>query len=211
MSEETTTKAKRAPTEVETVTMQDGRNVDFAGKKTMIKTITPAEGGGVTVRFDFRNGETRSHTVVLNDPLLWDYVGHGLSQKAGDETAGIEKVEDKVIAVETILEQLSRGEWSATRESGDSFSGASIVIRAICEVSKKSSAEVKAFLQGKLDASKAAAEATGAKPLSRKALYDSFRRPGTEVAAVIERLERESAAKKAVVNADDLMGELTAG
>jgi hypothetical protein len=196
-------KTKKAATEVENVQMQDGRTVGFAGKRKMVKDVN-AEAG--TVRFDFRNGESR--TFEIPDTLLRDFAAHGASQKIGDETAGVEAVEDMVVAVDTIIDRLLKGEWTATRAAGDSFAGASIVIRAICEVTGKSLEEIKAFLQGKLDTSKAAAEASGSKALTRKELYDSFRKPGSKTAVVIDRLEKEKLSKNSAVEADDLLNEL---
>lgn len=190
---------KKAPTEVEQVTMSDGRVVGFAGKRKLIKE-TSIEGGQASVRFDFRNGESR--TFVVPQELLPQFAAHGASQKIGDETAGEESVDDMVIAVETIIDRLNKGEWGVTRKAGDSFSGASVVIRAICEVTGKSVGDIKDFLQAKLDA----AEAKGEK-LTRAALYASFRNPASKTGQVIERLEREKKSKTAV-NADDLLGEL---
>jgi hypothetical protein len=196
-------KTKKAAIEVENVEMLDGRIVGFAGKRKLLKDVK-AEAG--TVRFDFRNGETRTFTIP--EALLRDFAAHGASQKIGDETAGTELVEDMVVAVDTIIDRLLKGEWSATRAAGDSFAGASVVIRAICEVTSKTVEEIKAFLQGKLDGSKAAAEASGGKALTRKELYDSFRKPGSKTAEVIDRLEKEKLSKASTIEADDLLAEL---
>jgi len=190
---------KKVATVVEQVSMTDGRSVGFAGKRKLIKEVVLGD-GVVSVRFDFRNGEVRTFTVP--NELLLQFAGHGASQKIGDETAGIAEVEDMVVAVEEITARLSRGEWGVTRQAGDSFSGASVVIRAICEVTGKSVQEVKDFLQAKLDKAQAAGE-----KLTRAALYASFRNPTSKTGQVIERLEREKKSKTAV-NADDLLGEL---
>ena len=189
---ETQEKAPRAKAEVEQVTMTDGRTVGFAGKRKMVKETL--EKG---VRFDFRNGETRTFTIP--DSLMTRLAVHGAAQKIGDETAGVEDVEDMVVGVDEIISRLSAGEWGAQRASaGDSFSGASVVIRAICEATGKSVADVKAFLQKKLD---------GDPKLTRAALYNSFRNPSSKTGQIIERLEREKRSKTAV-DADALLGEL---
>lgn len=190
-------KAKRPATEVESVQMTDGRTVGFAGKRKMVKEILPD-----AVRFDFRNGETR--TFAIPDSLLIRLALHGAAQKIGDETAGVEEVDDMLVAVDEAMKRLSAGEWGVQRQASDGFSGASIVIRAIGQVTGKTADEVKAFLQKKLDDDKA----RGGK-LSRQALYASFRQSST-VGPVIEQLEKDKAKKSASVNADDLMGELTA-
>lgn len=199
-------KAKKVPTEYTKVTMKDGRVVEFAGKRKMNKDVLYSADLAewhedpvstdqyVKVRFDFRNGEVREHSPV--DGLLLQFIGHGVSQKIGDETAGDDKIEDMVIHVDSILESLNAGKWS-TREPGESFSGASIVIRALVEASGKTVTEVKTFLQGKLDAAKVKGET-----LSRNQLYASFRNPKSKTGQIIRRLEEEEAAKATSVDAD---------
>lgn len=185
---------------VNSVKMSDGRTVDFVGKRKMLKEVLIAD-GKVSVRFDFVNGQTRTFTVPTN--LMAQFAGHGASQKIGDEAAGTEDIDDIVIAIDDIMARLNKGEWGATRAAGDGFAGASVVIRAIAEVTKKSAEEVKAFLQKKLDDAKAKGES-----LSRAELYASFRNPTTKTGQIIERLEREKKSKAVKVNADDLLGEL---
>ena len=194
------TKPKRPPPEVTTVTMDDGRNVTFTGKTKMNKEVL-ADG---SVRFDFANGNTRTFDVA-NSNLLLELASHGAKQKIGDETAGVADVDDMVIAVDAMLERLAKGDWSKAREAGDGFSGASVVIRAVMEATGKAQADVKAFLDGKLKA----AEERGEK-LSRKDLYDSFRKPGTKTGDIIARLENEKKAKAAKFDGDDLAAELAA-
>lgn len=207
------TETRKTKTEVTQVQMKDGRTVGFAGKRKMVKetlidekklvvdgdTVT-LETGAVSVRLDFRNGETRTFTAPVS--LIAKAVGHGFEQKLGDETAGEEKVDDMVIAVDDLIEHLAKGEWGVAREGGG-FSGASIVIRAIMEASGKDLQTVKDFLQKKLDAAKAAGQ-----KLSRKELYDSFRNPNSKTGQIIERLEKEERSKESKVNADEALAEL---
>lgn len=189
MSEEKQVKAKA---EVTIVTMSDGRSVPFSGKRKLAKEVL--ENG---VRFDFRNGETR--TFTLPETLLHRLALHGAAQKIGDEAAGVDEVEDMVVAIDDIIARLSKGEWGATRAAAGSFSGASVVIRAICEATGKGVDDVKAFLQRKLDADPA---------LTRAALYASFRNPASKTGQIIARLESEKKAKSPAVDADALLGEL---
>lgn len=183
------------------VTMTDGRVLSFGAKQKMLKDSF-IENGQVKVRFDFINGETRLFTCP--ESLVLQCASFGASTKIRNETAGEQEIDDMVLAVEDIISRLERGEWGATRKSGggDSFSGASVVIRAICEATGKSVADVKAFLDGKLETAKAKGES-----LTRAALYASFRNPNSKTGQIIERLEREKKSKTAV-NADDLLGEL---
>ena len=199
------TKATKAPTEYETVKMLDGREVKFAGKRQIDKTVMIDEAGqSVTVRFDFRNGETRTISAGdVPEVTQLQLIGHGLAQKCGDEAAGVASIDDIVLGVSDMMDRLKKGEWAVARAAGDSFSGASIVIKAICEVTGKSVEDVRAFLGGKLEKAKAAGE-----KLSRSELYASFRNPNSKTGMVIERLEREARAKTSKANADELLGEI---
>ena len=197
-----------------TVLMNDGREVEFVGKQRVKKETVIDEGkiqfdgdllvlqpGAVSVRMDFVNGETR--LLPLNLKLVPKFAGHGGEQKYGDQLAAPSdkplSAEDMVESIDDLHAQLDKGEWSVRREPGDSFAGASVVIQALVEASggKKTVADVKAFLQSRLDAAKARDE-----KLSRKELYDSFRSPESKTGIIIARLERERLAKTAKVDAD---------
>ena len=207
MSEtQTPAKAKRE-TVYEAVTMLDGRTVEFAGTRKTDKTVlTDAAGNATGVRFDFRNGESRTLMLSELDPLLFaQCAAHGVSQKAGDEYSGVAELDDIVLAVDEIFARLRKGEWGVARGTSDSTAGASIVIKAIMEATGKDQATVRGFLQGKLDKAKA----DGAK-LSRQELYASFRNPATKTGAIIKRLEEEKATKTSSVDAADLLSELGA-
>lgn len=181
----------KAKTEAEKVTMEDGRVVEFAGKRKMLKEVllSETEGQYPTVRFDFRNGKTRSFTV---DKLIPQFAAHGASQKIGDETAGEDDVDDMVLAVDEIIERLNQGEWAVKREGGG-FAGVSILMRALMEHSGKDETTVKAFLKPKSHAEKMAL------------------RSHPPVKVIVERLEAEKAAKAAgaaKVNAGELLAAL---
>lgn len=197
-----TTDAPAAPqassaSKSEKVTMEDGRTVEFAGKRKLLKDvlipgITENYGGPTSVRFDFRNGKTR--TYQLHDKLVWQFAAHGASQKIGDETAGEDDIDDMVLAVDEIIERLSgeNPEWTVKREGGG-FSGVSILMRALMEHSGKDEATVKAFLKPKTHAEKMALRAHA------------------PIAAIVKRLEDEKAAKAAgaaKVNAGELLASL---
>lgn len=210
---------KKPKAEVTLVKMNDGREVGFAGKRKVLKDTVIDESkvsidkdgvylsnGAVAVRMDFRNGVTK--LFPLSTSLLAKFAGHGGEQKFGDElaTSAAEPLspEDMVLAVEDLNQQVNvDGNWSAVREGGGGFAGASVVVLAIAEASGKAVEAVKVFLQGKLDAAKAKNE-----KLSRKDLYDSFRNPNTKVGKIIKRMEEERLAKDSKVDADAALAEL---
>lgn len=214
--------------EVTVIKMSDGREVGFAGKRKVNKetiideskvlvdgnTVT-IEDGAVSVRMDFRNGETR--LLPIRAAMLARFAGHGGEQKYGDELAApADKPlteEDMVLAIDELHDQLfNKGEWRATSEGG--IGGAGVVVKAIMEASRtdpndpatgKTLEQVKKFLQDKLDAAKAKGE-----KLSRKDLYDSFRNPNSKVGKIVERMEKERLAKESKVDADAALNELGA-
>ncbi len=209
--------SSKKKTEYTEVQMEDGRKVQFAGKRKVNKetlideskivadsdTVTVGA-GAVSIRMDFRNGKTRTFPVPV--ALLAKFAGHGAEQKYGDELAAPAdkplSEDDMVLAVEDLNSRIQAGEWSVAREGGG-FGGAHVVIQAIMEASGKSEQEVKDFLQKKLDAAKAANQ-----KLSRKDLYDSFRNPNSKVGQIVERLEKERLAKDSKVDADAALAEL---
>lgn len=184
--------AKQEP-QVETVTMDDGRIVDFPGKRQLLKSSTVDEAAGtVSVRLDFRNGETRLFTIP--GALLLQFAAHGAEQKLGDEIAGLKdpatgqeaSIEDKVLTIDDLMDRLSKGEWNVRRE-GSGMAGASVLIRALVELRGKSVEEVKAFLSGKTHAEKLAL------------------REVPQVKAIIQRLEAEKASKRPRVDGEALL------
>lgn len=187
------TAAKAAP---EKVTMKDGRTVEFAGKRKLLKESQFPEGQSPLVVLDFRNGETRSFSIPSE--FLYRFAAHGAEQKLGDETAGLEDVDDMVLAIDELIERLSKrnaetgafeGEWSTKRE-GSGLGGTSILLKALVEKSGKTVDAVKAFLKTKTPADKLALRNSAAlKP-------------------IIERLESEKLSKAAKVDTDKLLGEL---
>lgn len=220
--------SKKSKTEYTAVEMSDGRTVQFAGKRKVNKEtliddtkvevdeasgILQLSAGAVSIRMDFRNGETR--TIPLPLSLLAKFAGHGGEQKFGDELASPAdkplSEEDMAIAIDDLNAEIQAGKWGKGRaEGGGGVAGAGIVVRAIAEAINKPVDFVKAFLQKKLDES---AAKDGDKKLTRKALYDSFRVAGTKTGVIIQRMEDEKRAKDAAskgINADNALEEMAA-
>ena len=177
----------KTETQVETVTMTDGRVVDFAGKRKLLKESSVNADGKVQVRLDFRNGETRLFT--LPDNLLNKFAAHGAEQKLGDEIAGLNDVEDCVLAVDELIDRLYNGEWSVKREA-NGMAGTSVLVRALVEHTGKTVEQIKQFLSGKSQAEKVAL------------------RNNPKIKPIVERIEAEKASKKANVDTDAMLGEL---
>ena len=209
-------KVPKKTTEYQEVTMTDGRKVNFAGKRKVVKEtvldeskivvegdVMQVQAGAISLRMDFRNGETRLMPLPLS--LLARFAGHGAEQKFGDELATTADKplteEDMVLAIDDLNSQIQSGKWGAGRASsgGGGVSGASIVVQAICQATGKDLATVKAYLQKKLDADEG---------LTRRALYDSFRVAGTKTGIIIKALEEAKLAKTAKVDADEALGEI---
>lgn len=180
--------------QVETVAMSDGRKVEFAGKRKMLKEVVVAD-GKVSVRFDWRNGNTV--TFPVPDQHILYAAGHGYAQKLGDTVAGLKdehgnaaSEDDMQLEVEGLAERLAKGDWNAVREGGG-FAGLSILAKALVELTGKTKDEIKAFL-----ADKSAAE--------KQALRKSSR-----LAPIIARLEGERDAKAAKVDTEGLLAQLS--
>jgi hypothetical protein len=185
----TSVKPKKAEPMMTTVTMEDGRIVDFVGaKKKLLKTTTITPEGVVQVRLDFINGASRLFTIPAED--MARFAGHGAEQKLGDEIAGLEDVEDCVIAVDELIDRLYNHEWGVKREA-NGLAGTSILLRALVELSggKQSVEQVKKFLAGKSQQEKMAL------------------RLNTKVKPIVDRLEAEKAAKATKVDTDALLAQ----
>ncbi len=174
-------------TVIETVEMEDGSIVEFAGKRRMLKSSTIDDAGNISTRLDFRNG--RVITFLLPQSLKDQAAAHGIEQKLGDETASLPDIDDAVTAVEALCMRLSEGQWNAQREASP-FAGQSILIKALCEHTGKAPEAIKEFLANKTQAEKIALRAN------------------PKIRPIVQRLEDERNAKQNKVDTDALLGEL---
>lgn len=173
--------------QIETVKMTDGRVIDFAGKRKLLKESLVTPEGKVQVRLDFRNGETRLFTIP--DAMSAKFAAHGAEQKLGDEIAGLDDVGDCVLAVDELIDRLYNGEWGVKREA-NGMAGTSTLLRALVEHTGKTVEQIKTFLAGKTQAEKVAL------------------RNNPKIKPIVQRIEDEKAAKKTNVDTDALLGEL---
>lgn len=170
--------ATKAPVEIRSIAMLDGRVVDFPGKRRLQKTSITAPDGSLQVRMDFENGESR--LLTLAPDMIAQYALHGAEQKLGDEISGITGIDDCVEAVDQLMDRLNKGDWTKEREGGGaSMAGASILAKSMVEFTKQPVDVVRTYL-GTLDAKTKAAL-----------------RVSAELAPIIQRLEAEKAARAA--------------
>ena len=205
-----TLKETEMAADVQAIKMEDGRTVEFAGKRKMLKEIV-IDGIQVGTRFDFSNGQTLMSWVPKHHAQY--SAGHGWGQKLGDYVAGAKDdqgnpvdVDDMYLLVCELNDRLQTegSEWRAVAE-GTGVGGGSIIIKAMVEATSKTAAEIKAYL----DAQIAGAEAKGQK-LTRQALYSSLR-AAAKLKPIIQRLEDEKAAKrKHLVSGDALLDGMAA-
>ena len=167
--------AKEKPA-VKTVTMDDGRTVDFTGDKRLIKTSIENADGTLAVRLDWVNGETRTHK--LNPAILAKYALHGAEQKLGDEISGVKELEDAIEAVDQLMTRLDSGDWTKERD-GSGMAGASVLAKALVKVSGQSIETVRKYLAGLDNKTKLALRGT------------------PQIAPVIKEIEAEIAARSA--------------
>lgn len=184
------TKSKSSTTEVETITLENGRAEDFPGKRKMNK-YSFVEGEGpdrkLGIELCFRNGAYRK--FFLNPDLYDKFATHGAEQKYGDETAGLQdNIDDMVEAVDQLHERLTAGDWKTTREAS-ALAGTSVLIKALVEVMGKPVESVRQFLKDKSQAEKLAL------------------RVNPRIKPVVERLESERANKVASVDTEQMLND----
>jgi hypothetical protein len=177
---------QRTETQYTTVTMDDGRIVEFPGKRRMQKESIETPDGNLQVRLDFVNGETRLFTLPEN--MLEKFALHGAEQKLGDEISGLDDVEDAIIAIDDLMDRLASGEWSIRRESSG-IAGSSVLARALVELTGKSPLDVRAQLKALSQAEKVAM------------------REHPKLKPIIEQLETAKKKKGPAIDTDALMGK----
>lgn len=170
----------------EEVKFPDGTSRSF-GKRA--KSLKAVDTENRTVTFYVKNGQM---IVVELDKISeanqLRLALHGISQKVGDDAAGIDEPDDVAVALESMRDRLYGGEWSAERTKGE-FSGVSDLVKAIVEVTGKAVESVREGVKKMSAQEKAAVKAN------------------TRVKAVLDRLEAERLAKKGAVDSDALLAQ----
>jgi hypothetical protein len=205
VGEETAAKPKKAKAVVETVTMDDGRVVEFVGKRRMNKRyVLDSEGNLDYIQLDFKNGTTRK--ITLPQSLLGRFAGHGAIQKYGDELAGLKgedggepDIDDMVLTIDELDTTIQKGEWSERRE-GDGLSGTSVLIKALVAYGGKSVEQIKAFLKDKDAKFKMALRLKDDRP----------NKDGKTIAYYVKAIEAEKVAKATKVDTNSELDQLDA-
>jgi len=175
--------------EVKTVTMTDGRIVEFAGKAKMKKEGLKADDGNLAVRFDYANGQTR--TFPLNPALLAEFALHGAGQKYGDEVAGLKddsgapaELDDVIEEMDQLHVRLLKGEWKTSREGGG-ISGSSVLAKALVAVTGQPIEAIREFLSSLSNKEKTALRMEDGVRQEIRRIEDEkiAARPASEVAA----------------------------
>lgn len=181
------TKATKAATVIVDVAMDDGRVVQFAGKRKLLKESQISAAGDVRVRLDFRNGETRTFTIA--PAMMAKFAAHGAEQKLGDSIAGLDDVEDCILAVDELMGRLDAGDWTVQREA-NGLAGTSVLAKALVEYTGKTIDKIKEFLSTKAQAEKVALRAN------------------PKVKVIVDRIEAEKASKGNKIDSDALLSGL---
>lgn len=177
--------------ETQSVKMDDGRITEFVGKQKVLKQSLFGE-HSTQVRLDFKNGETRIFTIP--EALYAKFAAHGAEQKLGDELAGVDDIEDCVMAIDALIDRLEQGDWSLRREK-TGMAGTSVLAKALVEHTGKNITSIKEFLQKKSQAEKVAL------------------RSHPSIKPIVDRIEAEKAATtkksgRAPVDTDSMLEEL---
>lgn len=196
-AEPTKGKAPKAPPEK--VTMTDGRIVEFAGKRKMLKSPEFNEDGTWKLNhFDFRDGRTLTHNAPSADLrtaegelMIHKLAAHGSEQKVGDETAGAQTISDMFDVVEACIDRLDRGEWYV-EGAGEGARGMGILLKALVEFTGKTADQLRPWLKGR-----SADE--------RKALQGT-----PQIKPIIQRLQDEELSKAAHIDTGAMMDSLKA-
>lgn len=179
MSEAQATKEKKVAPAIVTVTMEDGRVVEFVGKRKILKSSELIDSELVTT-IDFANG--KSVRFVAPKSILAQLAGHGAEQKLGDAAAGAEDLDDAFEAVQELATRLARGEWNVKRESSGA-SGASILVKALCKLYPNRTVEqIREFLSNKTHAEKMALRnSEKVRPIVEELEAARAKKPGTAI------------------------------
>lgn len=179
--------------EVETITLADGRTIDFVGRTKIKKDFILGEDGSFTLELIFRNGEVRNIHIPVDNFL--NFAKHGASQKFGDTFNAEEDIDDGINAIDEMALRLASGQWTQEREKG-AGKGGSMLVQALVECLGVDRSKVQEFLLSKSVAEKRALMGTD------------------QIKVIIDRIKAEKASKsiksKPTIDTNSLLDQLKA-
>lgn len=120
------------------IIMKDGRSIDF-GQRGKLKKKINISGEGlnrkVHITIDCINGDSHSMEFDSNDPLLFEYAAHGVSQKLTDSITKATDFEEVSFGVSKTIAQLKEGKWTI-RNSDAMVRGFSDLLEAVRRIKK---------------------------------------------------------------------------
>jgi hypothetical protein len=159
--------------------------------------VTRKDGIAYGLQLMFSNGKILTLAAgQLSDSIQYEATIHGLKQKLVDAaaisrdpaTGRSATIDDKYAAVKAVYDRLLSGLWNEPREGGGNVGG--LLLKALARMNPaKDAATLKAWLDGKTDAEKAALRAN------------------PKVAAVIAEIQAEKP-EVATVDSDALLDEI---
>jgi len=107
-------------------------------------------GNDVSFTMTFGNGETRTLDINPDHPLYQDMAIFGASVKLRNATALAKgaTVEEKLAAVDALLEAFANGEWSTRSAGGEAQPTGGLLAKALANLSGKALPDIQAFLAG---------------------------------------------------------------
>lgn len=125
------TKATTAKPVPRSITMADGRVVEFPAKRRKL-SHGEYKDGAVHIRMDWENGQTLRFTQSASGltGVAALAIVHGFEQKLGDESAGVEKIDDAIEGTRQLITRLQAGDWN-TKADPNSLAGAGLLVRAM--------------------------------------------------------------------------------
>lgn len=168
-----------------TVRATDGNDYVFNKRVTVNKVATANEDGSITVKLIANDGTVNES--ILNASTIMQFALFGATTKLANCFHTETDIEDAFSAVDELVVELNKGNWTRERKAGEG-KGGSLIVQALVKVLGIPKADVVNFLSERTQAEKFALAASA------------------EIKPVFEQLKAEKAAKKAEKDAKNGKG-----
>lgn len=147
----TSTSKAKTKTVYNTITMADGRKVDFPGETKALKDFGVSAEGMIVGRIDFVNGQTKTIVIdpIASSALTLLAAAHGLSQKIGDSYSALKDPDDMASTAASLIARLTEkgaDGWRQARAAGSGDAGIGLLVKALMEVSGADEDTVRTYL-----------------------------------------------------------------